>query len=221
MAEETGVGAFFDVDGTLTRTTIVHYYVDWATQNMGPFWKALWLAGFAPMGAYYIVLDRFSREAFVRSFYRRYQGVRQEELEGFLENQFERYSRPRIYPEAEEAIRGHREQGHKIFLISGGLEPRVRPIAKYLSADDFAATRLEIRDGIFTGEIEGRPIVDDEKVNRIRQLAKKHGIDLKKSYAYGDSRSDLSILKAVGHPRVVGKGISGMARKLGWEPPQW
>ena len=38
--------AFFDVDGTLVETTIVHYYVYFRRRRMSPIWSRIWYAGF-------------------------------------------------------------------------------------------------------------------------------------------------------------------------------
>ncbi|MDE0503487.1 MAG: hypothetical protein OXI86_05345, partial [Candidatus Poribacteria bacterium] len=40
------VAAFFDVDGTLVNSTIVHYYVRFRLQLLHPLIRPFWLAGF-------------------------------------------------------------------------------------------------------------------------------------------------------------------------------
>ena len=53
----------------------------------------------------------------------------------------------------------------------------------------------------------------------MRELAAREGIDLRASYAYSDSESDLPMLRAVGHPVVVNPDpeLARIAVQEGWE----
>ena len=62
--------AFFDVDGTLVNSTIVHYYMYFKRQGMPPFVSAVWRAGFLLKCGYYLLLDRISRSRLNIVFYR-------------------------------------------------------------------------------------------------------------------------------------------------------
>ena len=52
------VAAFFDVDGTLVNSTIVHYYVRFRLLLLHPLIRPFWLAGFLLKIPYYLLLDR-------------------------------------------------------------------------------------------------------------------------------------------------------------------
>ena len=71
-----------------------------------------------------------------------------------------------------------------------------------LGADDVIATRMEIVDGRYTGNIEYYAYAE-EKARAIRALAEERGYDLEASFAYSDSVTDVPMLEAVGHPHAV------------------
>ena len=50
-------------------------------------------------------------------------------------------------------------------------------------------------------------------------MPQREGIDLKASYAYSDSESDLPMLEAVGHPVAVNPDgtLARIARERGWD----
>ena len=127
--------AFFDVDGTLLKSTIVHYYI-WMRFEETPFLlKHLWLIGFLPKIVYYLILDRISRTRFNQVFYRNYRGVNVEHVKGLSTKIFETYIRPKIFPAAASQIQEHKEQGTDIVLVTGALNFIVQPIADYLAVD--------------------------------------------------------------------------------------
>jgi phosphoserine phosphatase len=71
-----------------------------------------------------------------------------------------------------------------------------------LGADRVVATKLEIIDGRYTGEIDYYAYAE-EKAKAIVALAEERGYDLEACYGYSDSSTDIPMLEAVGHPHVV------------------
>jgi HAD superfamily hydrolase (TIGR01490 family) len=213
--------AFFDVDGTITSTTIAHYYVAFRLRNANPVYRAAWLAAYAPKGLQFFALDKIDRSRFVRKFYRQYEGVNMAEFMRWHKRYFREFTLSRIRRGALEAIKRHREAGDRVILVSGGVEERIAPLAQHLGADDFLATKLVQRDGHYTGEIEGAPLVDEEKAVRVRDYAGREGIDLSLSWAYGDSRSDTPFLELVGNPVAVGTELASIARERHWRIEEW
>lgn len=215
--------AFFDVDGTLLKSTIVHYYI-WMRSAQIPFLlKHLWLIGFLPKIVYYLILDRVSRPRFNEVFYRNYRGMNVEQIKGLSAEMFEAYLRPKIFSEAVSQIQEHKEQGTAVALVTGSLDFIVQPIADYLTVDFVLAPQLHEVDGQFTGELTTAPLIGAEKAKVIQTYAEQHEISLEESYAYGDSQSDLPMLECVGNPVVVnpGKALREKALKSGWEMHEW
>ncbi|MDE0553441.1 MAG: HAD family hydrolase, partial [Candidatus Poribacteria bacterium] len=84
-----GTVAFFDVDGTLLKSTIVHYYIWMRTAEIPRPLKLVWLVGFLPKVVYYLILDRISRTRFNAVFYRNYRGMDAAEVKALSVEMFE------------------------------------------------------------------------------------------------------------------------------------
>lgn len=215
--------AFFDVDGTLLKSTIVHCYIWMRSLQLPFFLKHLWLIGFLPKIVYYLILDSISRTRFNEVFYRNYRGLEVDKMKALSTEMFEAYIRPKIFSEAVSQIQEHQEQGTAIVLVTGSLDFVVQPIADYLAVDAVLAPQLREQDGQFTGELTTAPLIGEAKAEAMRNYADQHEVSLEESYAYGDSQSDLPMLECVGNPIVVnpGKSFRQKALKSGWEMHEW
>ncbi|WP_286185317.1 HAD-IB family hydrolase [Streptomyces sp. XY431] len=109
---------------------------------------------------------------------------------------------PIIYDEAASLIEQHHAAGRDVVIVSSSGSEVVEPIGALLGADHVIATRLQIEDGCYTGEIEYYAYAEN-KAAAIRELAEVEGYDLAECYAYSDSSTDLPLLEAVGHPSAV------------------
>ena len=106
---------------------------------------------------------------------------------------------PRLFPQALEAWEAHRQAGRKLLLVSASTDNYMRLVSQALGADALLCTAF-LADGAVKGNCKG-----DEKVRRIRDWLEEQGwqADFSASYAYGDSKSDLPMLRLVGHPIQV------------------
>ena len=96
----------------------------------------------------------------------------------------------------------HRGAGQDVVIVSTSGEEVVAPIGALLGAHSVIASRMRIADGRYTGEMECYAY-GEEKAVQVRRLAAERGYSLPDCYAYSDSVTDLPLLQAVGHPRVV------------------
>ena len=102
-------------------------------------------------------------------------------------------------------IEWHKKEGHKVFFISGSPSFLVSRMAKKMGVDDFCGSVYEIDEETqtFSGKIT-KPMWDSvHKQEAIEDFIKKYDIDLSKSYAYGDTNGDYSMLSSVGNPRAI------------------
>ncbi len=222
LGDDGMVAAFFDVDGTLTRTNVV-VPLAWFQRAHLPRWRyRLWFIGLLMRAPLYWLIDRFDRSLFVRLFYRHYAGLPAEVLRRWHKNHFATTLLPLLRQDALACIQKHQTQGHRIVLVTGNLDFVIAPLAEWLKADLLAAS-LEERDGFFTGRLLASPMVGKAKAEAVLRYAQAHGIALRESYAYGDSISDAFLLAQVGHPVAVNPDafLRRLAERKGWQIVSW
>ncbi len=211
--------AFYDVDGTLIRINIVHSFAYYAARQPSLLTSArdtLFTAAQVPL---FWAADKVSRKLFNEIFYRGYQGASEDRLVTLAEELFEDIIKPNIYPRARDLIDESRRAGVRQVLISGALDFTMRPLARWLEADDLIANRLEFDAGGYaTGKLMKPFVAGAAKAQIIRDYAVRHGLDLGRSWAYSDSFSDFPMLAVVGRPTAVNPDfrLRRMARSYDW-----
>jgi len=214
----TNSAAFYDVDGTLIRTNIVHSFAYYAARHPSLYRSMRNVVGTAMSIPMFLAADKISRKWFNELFYRRYEGISEDRLIVLAEELFEDVLKPALYPGAKGLIEESRRAGCRQVLISGALDFTLAPLARYLEVDDFIANRLEFADGYATGKL-GKPfIAGATKAQIIRDYAAKNDIDLAKSYGYSDSYSDVTMLAVCGRPTAVNPDyrLKNVARSYDW-----
>jgi HAD superfamily hydrolase (TIGR01490 family) len=126
---------------------------------------------------------------------------------------------PRLYPRMLEVAYEHQDAGRPVFIVTAATQGTADMLAHVLFFDGAAGSKLEDRDGVYTGRFDGPFCYAEGKPVRMQQLADEKGIDLSESWAYSDSASDLPMLRAVGHPVAVNPDneLARVAREEGWE----
>jgi HAD superfamily hydrolase (TIGR01490 family) len=132
------------------------------------------------------------------------------------------------------ALEEHHAVGHPIFIVTGTLAPLAQVVATHLPvAAGIAATELEIRwrgcgpgtprEAVWTGSIAGEHMSGGAKVKAMEAIAVQCGLDLARSYAYGDSTRDIPMLERVGHAVAVNPTarLARRARLRGWPKYAW
>lgn len=117
-----------------------------------------------------------------------------------------------------EELMAHARQGRPAVFVSGSFPALLEPIAKVLGVELILAIKLEVQDGVYTGNILPPQTIGEGKAEAIRQFLADHEVSAEHCFAYGDDLSDLPMLHAVGHPVVVagGRGLEAQAREFDW-----
>jgi HAD superfamily hydrolase (TIGR01490 family) len=195
--------AFYDLDGTLVKTNLVHALFFQARNQQGILRSIKKTASvFASIPAF-LLTDAYSRTAFQEMFFRAYKGESEDRIRFLSEELFEDVLRPSIYPGAIELIEKSKSLGLRQVLVTGALDTTVAPLARHLKIDDWITNRLEYVDGFASGRLLPPIMANATKASWIRSYAEKEGLSLTDSYCYTDSISDLPMLSVVGHPTVV------------------
>ncbi|MFD6071685.1 HAD family hydrolase [Amycolatopsis lurida] len=125
---------------------------------------------------------------------------------------------PLVYAEAAELISSHRADGHDVVVLSATGEEVVAPVAEMLGATRSVATRMQIVDGRYSGEVDFY-CYGENKAVAAKQLAATYGYDLAQCHAYTDSSTDIPLLEVVGRPHAVNpdRVLRKHATEQGWE----
>lgn len=202
MADKSAA-AFYDMDGTLVSTTLVHSYMFTATHEPSIARTIVkTAAGLAKIPAFFAV-DQISRVAFNKMLFAGYKGEYLDRLVEFAEEHFEQVLKPNIFPGAYELIETGKRKGLRQVIISGSLDIMVAPLARHLGIDDIITNKLEMKNSVATGELVRPILAGATKARFIQEYAKEHNIDLLESYGFSDSFSDYPMLAVVGRPAVV------------------
>jgi phosphatidylglycerophosphatase C len=110
-----------------------------------------------------------------------------------------------IRPAMVERIAWHRQEGHRLVIVSAALAAYLEPLGDLLRFDKVLATGLEVGpDGLLTGRLRGRNVRRAEKAIRLRDwLSTEFGQQPWELWAYGDSAGDRELLAMAHHPRRV------------------
>lgn len=195
--------AFYDLDGTLVKTNLVHALMFQARNQQGilrSVGKSVSVIASIPA---FFLTDAYSRSVFQELFFRKYKGESEDRLRFLSEELFEEVLKPSIYPGAYELIEKSRNLGLRQVLVTGALDMTVAPLARHFKIDDWITNRLEFVDGFATGRLLPPVMANATKASWIRTFAEKEGLSLTDSYCYTDSISDLPMLSVVGHPTAV------------------
>jgi HAD superfamily hydrolase (TIGR01490 family) len=210
--------SFFDVDGTLVSTNLLHPTLYYLANQPNPLRSLGALARAAAGLPRMAVAELVDRRRFNELLFATYEGISYERLLFLADEAFEAVLKRALYPGARDLVQRCREQGHEVVLVSGALDFLMDRLAKHLGATGYIANRLEVKDGYATGKLL-RPIVaGPEKTRLVREWARAHGEDLGECFAYSDSYSDVPMLSVVGHPCAVNPDLrlAKLARTYAW-----
>ncbi|GIU83181.1 MAG: HAD-IB family hydrolase [Acidobacteria bacterium] len=195
--------AFYDLEGTLIRTNLVHTLAFYSLRQQG-LWQTLkkGTETLIKLPAFGLV-DLYSRNVFNEFFFRSYKGQSYDRLRYFADELFEKVLKPAVYPGARDLIQKSKKIGLRQVVLTGALDFTIEKLMEYLEIDDYKANRLEFVNGYATGRVLPPVMASATKAKWIREYAEREGINLSESYAYSDSISDLPMLSIVGHPVAV------------------
>jgi len=196
--------AFFDVDNTITRGSTL-YFLGKGMYNRGFFTKR-------DIGAWVLANIRFRMTGTEKSeVISRFQkaatdfigGHDVKEIRIIGEQIYSEFVSPSIWQGTIELAKEHLSSGDEVWLVTASPEDFANLIAERLGFTGAIGTKAEIKDGKYTGNLNGKLLHGKEKAIAITELTKARGINLHDCFAYSDSHNDLPLLSAVGHPRAI------------------
>ncbi len=203
MTKKSQAASFYDLEGTLVSTNLVHTLAFYARRQQGLFSTIKKSVGTLAKLPVFGITDFYSRNVFNEYFFRSYKGESKDRLRYFADELFEETLKPAIFPGTKDLIAKSKKIGHQQIIVTGALDFSIAPLAKYLEIDIFVGNRLEFVNGYATGRLLPPVMASATKATWIRKYAEENNINLSDSYAYSDSISDLPMLSIVGHPVAV------------------
>lgn len=198
------VAAFFDIDGTIARESLmIEHFKRLIKYEILD--ESIWVDNVKQLYMEYV--NRYGAcDAYIEALSEKYRS----DLKGFdvrynkfIAEQSIRKVFERVYVFSRNQLEFHRSNGHLIFFISGSPDFLVKEMAEKYNVTEFRATKyLYDEYGKFTGEIV--PMWHSEGKDKVcNEIIEKYDIDTKKSYAYGDTTGDLSMLRRFGNAYTI------------------
>ena len=216
MTPPNPVAAFFDFDETLLQVESGRLGIQWLRDRRllpyGYIFKIL-------VANFWYQRRLLSDERMVKVLVTFYRNKRLTDFQKGAVSFYQTYLKPHLAPAIVARVNDHKAKGHILVLISGSVRYLLEPVVEDLGFDHLLCTDLEVNpDGRLTGKASGPVCVDRNKKTLMFELAQNIGLDLAKSYAYGNHHSDLPLLQSVGFPHAVAPNriLEKIARQRSW-----
>ncbi|HLW44575.1 MAG TPA: HAD-IB family hydrolase, partial [Acidimicrobiales bacterium] len=128
-----------------------------------------------------------------------------------------------VAPYAPGVLADYRRDGYRLVLTTTTPVDMIEPFAESVGFDDVVGTRYQVRDGRYTGALDGPFVWGVGKLAAVREWARASGVDLAASHACSDSAFDLPLLSSVGHPHAVNPDptLTAVAAMRRWPIEHW
>lgn len=212
------VAAFFDMDNTVIRGASA-YHIARGLQQRGYF-KFRDVFRFAWEQAKYVLLGETQEQitslrAEVLSVIKGWSAA---EMAQVGEEVYDEVLALRIFPGTKAIMDDHLAKGHEVWIVTASPLEVGRVVAQRLGATGALGTVAEQVGGYYTGRLVGDMLHREAKAVALHTLAQERGLDLARSYAYGDSVNDTPMLETVGNPSAINPDtkLRRLARARGW-----
>ena len=180
--------ALFDFDGTITTDDSLIKFIRFVVGDTKFIWGMTLLS--PTLTAYKLkLIPNYKAKQYMLSYF--FNGTSEEKFTQVANEYSLNHIDTILRPKAMEKIAWHKEQGHKIVIVSASIECWLKPWCDKNNLD-LIATKLEIKDGTVTGKFLTKNCYGIEKANRVQEVYNLS--DYNHIYAYGDSRGDRELL---------------------------
>jgi HAD superfamily hydrolase (TIGR01490 family) len=219
MALTGNRAAFFDVDNTLIRGSSL-YFLGRGMYQRGYFTKKD-ISRFVLANLRFRLTGKENKEEI-----QRFQdaatdfigGHNVKDIEAIAQQIYDEFVSPAMWQGTIDIAQAHIANGVEVYLVTAAPEDMATLIAKRLGLTGALGSKAEIKDGHYTGKMNGALLHGKEKAIAVRELAEARGFVLEDCFAYSDSNNDLPLLQCVGHPSAINPdallGLRAMAE--GW-----
>jgi HAD superfamily hydrolase (TIGR01490 family) len=221
----TGSVAFFDIDGTLTVGFTIFSFAEYLRErnlflpsclNLMHQDRATYQSSERGESDYHVFAVKL-----VDHYAEGLKGQKAESVKSFSANFLDAAIQNRVD--------GYRLQGFardlvdmmnsitRTVAISGSPWESLSGLTSYLDFQEVHATLLEVKQGAFTGRVDRNMAIRESKAQLVSSYLASE-INLKTSFAFGDSVQDVPLLETVGNAFVLGENqqLRNIAWQRGW-----
>lgn len=180
--------ALFDFDGTITKKDSLIKFIRYAVGDLKAAWGMLLLSPILITYKLKIIPNYKAKQRVLSYFFK---GLNEQTFQNIAKEYSLKHLDSILRPNALEKIAWHKEQGHKVVIVSASIECWLKPWCDR-NGLDLIATKMEMKNGIVTGKFLTKNCHGIEKVNRV--TASYNLNDYEYIYAYGDSGGDKELL---------------------------
>jgi HAD superfamily phosphoserine phosphatase-like hydrolase len=150
-------------------------------------------------------------------------GLCASDIETYAEACFRERIAPALVKSGQQQIESLRQEGHKIMIISGAPSFLVHPLEPVLHPDVVISTELEIKNGSYTGRIDGPHPFGIAKRAILENMQKDLDLDFSSSVVFANHHSDIHHMELFGRAVAVNATtkLRKLASELGWETIVW
>lgn len=221
MSEEQEVAAYFDLDGTLlnassekTLTGVLAKRRPWRIPHATIAWSLGTVFGLLSGKSPYDALRNRGHLSLASWAI----------LEKYSDEIAPTLLEPKVSQQAWEKIAWHRQQGHRLVLVTATVAPMAEAMGRILGMDEVYGCGPSNRSGILSGSERGWSVPRRKgKVPVVELDAKENGHDLSKCYGYGNTLADSWFMRKCGHAIAVNpeSSLRSYAQEKKWEIVEW
>jgi HAD superfamily phosphoserine phosphatase-like hydrolase len=210
--------AFFRVEGILIDRGALAASAYFASNAQGFAERAFRMGALALGAPVYSWLSQNDRTLATRAAYVTLRHMSEDRIAELAEEYFTDILKERLYERGKELVRKARKDGHRVVLLSEGIEQVVSRLVSEIGADDYVCNHLEFVRGEATGKLIEPVIGGHDSSKWVKRYASERGLDLTHSFAYAAHGADILLLSSVGKPCAVNPdfALRAAARDADW-----
>lgn len=203
---------FFDLDKTLIRTQSQGLLIQVLYKRKLISWKTVWKLRFFFLRYKLHLIGEDAMPRLYIEVAKLFKGINVEQMRkvtrAFVFAEFAAVQNFRAVEELEK----HISAGKTVVLTSAAFEPIVEAAAKFFHIDEYTSTRLEEKDGVYTGNLHGTPNYGKEKITYLEKY------NFEGSFAYSDHHSDIPLMIKATYRYAVSptRELRDYAKSHGW-----
>lgn len=152
----------------------------------------------------------------------RLKGLTKEQIENYAKMYYLEEIRPHFINPVIDKLQEDKKEGLKIVIISASYLPVLKNFQDEFEVDMLITNAFQYENGFFTGRILECDCYGKEKVRRLERETMRVSGRTKIIKSYGDSRSDIPVLRMAGQGIVVSKSKSQpWCKKEGFQEIVW